>query len=187
MNSINILVEAKNEYTSQLCSLQSTPSEIIPNLFIGDYMNSEDERILTQLGISVIVNVTKHLLNVFENNSNVEKSTYKPTYLRIPLNDDLRSSILPNLKENLVFLKSALDQGSKVLVHCSAGISRSPAIVIAYLMSRLKISFKEALGMVSEKRNIIEPNLAFTCQLLENEKMIMEIFMINNIEIPVSL
>ena len=165
--------------TSTSC-LSSLPSEIISNLYIGDYMNSQDETLLSHLGISVIVNVSQNLPNVFETLTDnaqpvnfFDSTPYRPKYLRIPLNDDLLSSITTNLKEILTFLQSALDNGSKVLVHCYAGISRSPSIVIAYLMSTKRIPFKEALAMVSAKRSIIEPNLGFTCQLLENEKMIM--------------
>jgi dual specificity MAP kinase phosphatase len=58
---------------------------------------------------------------------------------------------------------------SKVLVHCQAGVSRSPTIVIAYLMRKLKLKMNDAYGKVREKRPIVAPNLIFMSQLMDFE------------------
>lgn len=55
------------------------------------------------------------------------------------------------------FIKNA----KKVLVHCVAGKSRSPSIVIGYLIAEKKMSFKEAFNLVKSKRSIVDPNANF--------------------------
>lgn len=52
-----------------------------------------------------------------------------------------------------------------VLVHCHAGISRSVAIVLAYLMHMRKISVQDALNLIRSRRPIADPNSGFMHQL----------------------
>ena len=56
-----------------------------------------------------------------------------------------------------------------MLVHCQAGISRSPTIVIAYLMNKMQMRMNDAYNMVRDKRPIIAPNLVFMSQLMDYE------------------
>ncbi|KAG5651238.1 hypothetical protein H0H81_009358 [Sphagnurus paluster] len=58
-------------------------------------------------------------------------------------------------------------QEKKILVHCSAGISRSPMLVTAYLMRRCGMTLKEALGVIVRARPAACPNPGFMKQLRE--------------------
>jgi len=62
------------------------------------------------------------------------------------------------------------NNGGKTLVHCHAGISRSAAVCLAYLMTCKGMHLDEAFKFVKEKREVIAPNFNFMGQLLALEK-----------------
>jgi predicted protein tyrosine phosphatase len=45
-----------------------------------------------------------------------------------------------------------------VLVHCQAGVSRSPSVVVAYLMSRRQMNLADALELTRKRRWGVLPN-----------------------------
>ncbi|GJJ11270.1 hypothetical protein Clacol_005502 [Clathrus columnatus] len=98
------------------------------------------------------------------------------TYHRLSLNDDTSSPITKVVNSACQIidgvLKSKKGKG-KILVHCSAGISRSPTLVTAYLMKVHGMSLRSALGHVIRARNQVLPNPGFIEQLKELE---MELF-----------
>lgn len=62
------------------------------------------------------------------------------------------------LKAATAFIHEARRSHKKVMVHCSMGISRSAAVVIAYLMQHEKMSLRQAWDRVRERRGIARPN-----------------------------
>lgn len=54
-----------------------------------------------------------------------------------------------------------------------AGISRSPTIIVAYLMSKAKMALGDAFDLVKQKRPIIGPNPGFVEQLEEFERQLL--------------
>lgn len=86
-------------------------------------------------------------------------------YLNIPVIDNCEQNLTPYLDEAVAFIRRALAEGGRVLVHCMAGRSRSASLVIAYLMTELHLDLDQALAFVQEKRPIVRPNAAFMQQL----------------------
>lgn len=56
-------------------------------------------------------------------------------------------------------------QGTRVLVHCKMGVSRSAATVLAYAMKQYGWGLEQALIHVQELRPIVRPNPGFLRQL----------------------
>ncbi|CAK63820.1 unnamed protein product (macronuclear) [Paramecium tetraurelia] len=52
-------------------------------------------------------------------------------------------------------------QTTNVLIHCAAGISRSATFVIAYLIMKKGMSYKQAFNHVKSRRPMIRPNPGF--------------------------
>ncbi|CAI6311361.1 unnamed protein product [Periconia digitata] len=56
-------------------------------------------------------------------------------------------------------------RSSNVLVHCVMGVSRSGAIIVAYIMRALNLSYDDALALARMARRRIAPNNGFAEQL----------------------
>ncbi|KAI9511421.1 protein-tyrosine phosphatase-like protein [Russula earlei] len=84
---------------------------------------------------------------------------------------DLESQDLkPHLEDAVEDIDSALRRGRNVLVHCQQGVSRSAAIVIAYLICKRGMSFDSAITFVRQRRPCIKPNSGFVRCLREWER-----------------
>lgn len=72
---------------------------------------------------------------------------------------------------------SPLDQvkqsGGKVLVHCEAGISRSPTICMAYIMWTQRLRLEAAFDIIKQRRHVISPNFSFMNQLQQFESEVL--------------
>ena len=63
-------------------------------------------------------------------------------------------------------LVSALSAGTRCLVHCAAGMSRSVSLCAAYLIRREGMTMKDAILRIRERRPCANPNPSFRHQLL---------------------
>ena len=79
----------------------------------------------------------------------------------------VRTAIEQYFDECCNFIENAVTNNGKVYVHCRCGYSRSPTIVIAYIMKKKQLHFNEALDFVSSKRPCICPNFGFNIALRE--------------------
>lgn len=109
-----------------------------------------------------------HVLNLATNVDNFFPSDL--IYKRIEILDLPSSDIRIHFDDCFAFINEALSNGKKVLVHCNAGVSRSAAIVVGYLMVTEKLSLLDAMSKVREQRSCIRPNEGFMKQLNELEK-----------------
>jgi dual specificity MAP kinase phosphatase len=134
-------------------------TEITPNIFIGGLHDASSDELLTKLGITHIINCSR--------------TPYKrdPKYKYLPLEcaDDLKQSLAEKLQPAFDMIDETKRDGGKVLVHCYAGISRSAAIVIAYLMQFHSWTYDHCYAHVKSKRKIIAPNINFVGQLMRFE------------------
>ncbi|KAK9889654.1 hypothetical protein WA026_007032 [Henosepilachna vigintioctopunctata] len=132
------------------------PTEIFDHVYLGSEWNASNFEELRKNGVGHILNVTKEIDNFFP-------GTFD--YLNIRVYDDEKTDLLKHWDDTFKYITKARNDGSKVLVHCKMGVSRSASVVIAYAMKAYNWDFKEAWRHVKEKRTCIKPNSAFLAQL----------------------
>jgi len=137
------------------------PAQVLPFLYLGAYDTACNKSLLQKLHIEYILNVTAECENVFENDF---------IYHRIELDDRPTECISAVFDEAFGFIDKAEKAGANVYVHCQQGISRSAAIVMAYLMKRNLWNLDAASEYVCNCRPIIAPNCGFMKQLKQFEQ-----------------
>ncbi|XP_077574456.1 dual specificity protein phosphatase 5 [Stigmatopora nigra] len=90
-------------------------------------------------------------------------------YKWIPVEDSQMADISSHFQEAIEFIDQIKQSGGKVLVHCEAGISRSPTICMAYITRTQQLKMDAAFDIIKEHRAVISPNLSFMGQLLQFE------------------
>ncbi|KAK4213161.1 phosphatases II [Rhypophila decipiens] len=65
-----------------------------------------------------------------------------------------------------------VEGNAKVLIHCSAAISRSPAVIAGYLMKSQGMTLRESFEVLVRARDAVSPNIGFLRQLCEREREI---------------
>ncbi|XP_044530891.1 serine/threonine/tyrosine-interacting protein-like [Gracilinanus agilis] len=137
--------------------------EIIPRLFLGPYSSASKNKLpeLQKLGITHVICIRQSL----------EAKFIQPnfpqflTYLVLDIADNPVENITDFFPKSKEFIDGGLQAGGKVLVHGNAGLSRSAAIVVAYIMETFRMSFKDAFMHVKGRRFCICPNDGFIHQL----------------------
>ncbi|XP_047321676.1 dual specificity protein phosphatase 12-like isoform X2 [Impatiens glandulifera] len=90
--------------------------------------------------------------------------------MAVPLRDTENENLLDYLNVCLDFIDKSRKEGS-VLVHCFAGVSRSAAIMTAYLMRTEQLSQEDALESLRQSCEFVCPNDGFLDQLKMFEEM----------------
>ncbi len=122
--------------------------EIIPGLFLSGV---ESARSLEKLGENSIESVVC-CLTLSEFGSEEEHPNIK--YCRIDVEDVSREPIELYFDEASEFISGALDGGEHVLVHCRSGVSRSPTVILSFLIKSYGMSLCEAFHLVRSKHRI---------------------------------
>jgi atypical dual specificity phosphatase len=133
-----------------------------PSLYLGPCSAASSKPFLTENSIT-------HVLSIGANPSTKVDGI---TYHRLSLSDSVSSSIWEITSAACEVIDEAIASkkgAGKILVHCYAGISRSPMVVAAYLMKRKGMTLKAALRQIIQVRPQISPNAGFLQQLKEME------------------
>jgi protein-tyrosine phosphatase len=154
-----------NEYQESPCyKVQSlVASEVTDELFIGSRKDACNKELLKKLGISAIVNATKDCPHHFEDDGEF-------SYFRVPVKDTWNQDLPSFFPECFKFIGNMIRARKKILIHCTAGISRSATLTIAYIMFSKRVTLNDAYKFVKSKRKAISPNLDFMGELQQYEK-----------------
>lgn len=135
-------------------------ASVLPGLFMGSQDVAQNETLLQNHGIT-------HVLSIGIQVNQMPGFNY--TFIEV--------LDIPEFDMKLVFercfllIDSVRNSGGVIFVHCNAGVSRSAAVVIAYVMKFKKLSYLEAFDVLKKERPCIKPNEGFVKQLKALEKL----------------
>uniref|UniRef100_A0A8C6KKX3 Serine/threonine/tyrosine interacting protein n=1 Tax=Nothobranchius furzeri TaxID=105023 RepID=A0A8C6KKX3_NOTFU len=156
------LPSSKEELLDWAYPMRREMQEILPGLYLGPYSAAMKSKlpILERHGITHVVCIRQDI------EANFIKPNFPHRFRYLVLD------IADNPVENIIRFfptQSCFAPPGKVLVHGNAGISRSAALVIAYLMETFGMKYRDAFSYVQERRFCINPNVGFVHQLQEYE------------------
>ncbi|KAM0727314.1 Dual specificity protein phosphatase 19 [Formica fusca] len=145
------------------------PDLHVANIIPGLYLSSQDPAVCIDILKKYEI---RHILSI---GVNISERFDNIRYHTCDLLDLPESNIILLLKRCVDIIHATRKEN--ILVHCNAGVSRSPAIVIAYLMIHKKLSYDEAYNKVKKARSCIRPNDGFVKQLhsIENTTFVDEL------------
>ena len=138
-------------------------SKVAENLYLTDFCGANNENELRKLGIVRVISLGDWS----------EQTCYKRfegiEYLPVVIDDSDHEDISIYFNSTNDFISNS---SGPVLVHCWAGISRSPAIVIAHFIISKGKSYLGAFLQIQKVRPFIKPNIGFIDALgkLESKK-----------------
>ncbi|KAF9268153.1 phosphatases II [Marasmius fiardii PR-910] len=133
---------------------------IIPDrLYLGNIMAARSTRSLTERRVTHIVSVCSDPIPAELPESGIR-------HMRIPVEDVDYADLLIYLPSAVRFIHEAMRSGGVVLVHCVQGLSRSAAVVAAYIMWSSRVNATQALEIVRRARDQIWINPGFQEQLV---------------------
>lgn len=133
--------------------------EIDTYLYLGNLNAAKDKNTIAKLKIRHIITIDTCPLP----RTVTEQLTINNKYIQ--LSDQPKEDIISHLDETYDFISSAILAREAVLVHCYFGVSRSATVVIAYLMRRYNLSYREAVEKARYSRSLVCPNPGFVTQL----------------------
>ncbi|KAM6988182.1 dual specificity protein phosphatase 14 [Tautogolabrus adspersus] len=136
-------------------------SQIRPGLFLSGLDSALNLSVLSSRNITLVVNA-----------SGLEGVSYPQLdglqVLHVPVQDRPHAP----LGHYFDLVSECINQNNKgtTLVHCTAGRSRSPALIMAYLMRFEGLSLRQAHELILEQRPFVRPNAGFWRQLMDYER-----------------
>ena len=140
----------------------SHPSPILKWMFLGTFKNANNIEEIRILGIKYILNCAIEIKP-----KNLPKDI---KYCQLNISDSSSSDITKYFEPAFSFIELARKKNQKILIHCKLGVSRSPTILIGYLIKYMGYSTKLALDFLKSKRSQVHPNSGFISQLYSFER-----------------
>lgn len=134
---------------------------VTEHLYLSNVRAADDSCQLTRCSVTCVVNVSQTR----------SRAARLPgvEYIHIPIPDSPLAPLSEHFDQvaDKIQLKAA--NGGRTLVHCKAGVSRSAALCMAYLMKHRQVSLLEAHRWLKGRRPLVRPNRGFWEQLIRYE------------------
>jgi protein-tyrosine phosphatase len=113
--------------------------QVFPQIFVGTYPErpADVDRLRQDFGVTAVLNLHSdedlHDLSVPWTDLAAHYRRSGIELRRVPVRDFDRDDLRRNLPECVRVLRELIEAGHTVYVHCTAGMGRSPSVVVAYL------------------------------------------------------
>jgi protein-tyrosine phosphatase len=132
----------------------NTINHIIDNLYASSKEIPEKQEILNQNNIKIIISLNGQTFYYPNITSYTFETEDNPDY---------------DMRKHYDFIYNIIENNNNpeqnILVHCDAGVSRTGAIVIYYLIRKYNLSYNQAFEYATSKRPCISPNNGFELAL----------------------
>ncbi|GBG71022.1 hypothetical protein CBR_g8320 [Chara braunii] len=140
-------------------------SRVMDHVYLGSDVVARNRETLRAAGITHVLNCVGFVCT--------EYFAGDLKYKTLWLHDTPGEDILSVLYDVFDFFEGVRQSGGRVFVHCCQGVSRSTALVIAYLMWKEGRSYDDAFRDVKTARGVTNPNMGFACQLLQWQRRVL--------------
>jgi atypical dual specificity phosphatase len=123
--------------------------EVFPGLYVGTLTDAGDESVLQNYGIEKIVSLTYG-----DPESGFPDSV---PVITVAMMDGPRNSKAP-FQKAVDEVLSAMRDGKNVLVHCSKGASRSPAVAATAVAIVDGVEISKAFEQIAQQRSAVDPH-----------------------------
>ncbi|PLB52261.1 putative dual specificity phosphatase Yvh1 [Aspergillus steynii IBT 23096] len=140
--------------------------QIVPGLFLGNVEASYNRDMLRQNHIDAILSLTDARWVQCVDSSTQDLLAHMDSicdFIDQMASPALQTSRSLNTQQNHESNDRPSDPEA-ILIHCDLGISRSPTIIIAYLMCKYRMTQEEAMTVVQSKQKV-KPSASFLRQL----------------------
>jgi hypothetical protein len=170
--------------------------EIYSGLFLGNAEVASNPQLIRKLKIGAILNVTDS--DQYFNHCNKtqaaaaaaaaaaaglegggaaageKKDSIVAHYEKIAIEDTFDTKLFEShLGSAMAFLDRCLLTGTRVLVHCRAGKSRSVTVVMAWAIGRFGMKLSSLLPLLATRRKGLNVNLGFAEKIMKLEKIML--------------
>jgi protein-tyrosine phosphatase len=87
----------------------------------------------------------------------------------VPIKDSESTDAYEKFEQVIGFFKRVKEKRGKIYVHCTAGASRAPTMVIAFLIVVLNVKLVDAYNYIMARRPLVMINDHFLAQLAKLE------------------
>ena len=102
------------------------PTKIMPFVWLGNSQTAHDKKKLVDMGVTHILNTAVEADNAFPDLF---------IYCKIALTDSKDQEFEGVFEHAFKFIERCKESGGRILIHCSAGVSRAATVAIGYIVS----------------------------------------------------
>lgn len=147
----------------KLCLGWSTPlgkyndmTEILPWLLLGTREIAMNLQEMLRHNVTHILNMSGDLPNFFPQHF---------VYQKVNIRDSVEEDIGKHFQTIVKYIKRCEDSKGRMFVHCTAGASRAPTAILAFLVYHRNVPLVDAYRFVQALRPVVKPNTHFLFQL----------------------